>query len=95
MSCCLGIANEARHVEAVNRFVEGLTCETRFGFGTVHVELSVEENLDSLRRHGIRAVKIHPPFERYALDDPRLWSIFEAFADEFAVITHVGEDRSP
>jgi predicted TIM-barrel fold metal-dependent hydrolase len=95
ISCCLGIANEARHVDSVNRFVAGLTSETRFGFGTVHVDLPVEENLASLRRHGVRAVKIHPLFQGFALDDPRLWEILEAFGDDIAVITHVGEGGSP
>lgn len=94
MSCCLGIANQARHVDSVNRFVSDLTSEQRFGFGTVHVELSAEENLASLRRHGVTAVKIHPLFQGFALDDPRLWEVFEAFDDEIAVITHVGEGGS-
>lgn len=94
LSCCLGIANEARHVDRVNEFVAGLTSETRFGFGTVHVDLSVEDNLASLRRHGVRAVKIHPLFQDFGLDHPRLWEIFEAMGDEFAVITHVGEGGS-
>jgi predicted TIM-barrel fold metal-dependent hydrolase len=94
MSCCLGIANEARHVDRVNEFVAGLEAEKRYGVGTVHVDLSTEENLDSLRRHGVRAVKIHPLFQGFALDDPRLWEIFEAFGDEFAVITHVGAGGS-
>lgn len=91
LSCCLAIANEARHVDSVNRFVAGLADEKHFPFGTVHVELPVEENLASLERHGIRAVKIHPLFQRYGLDDPRLWEIFEAFGSDYAVITHVGE----
>ncbi len=95
ISCCLGIANEARHVDSVNRFVAGLTSDTRFGFGTVHVDLPLEDNIASLRRHGVRAVKIHPLFQGFALDDPRLWAIFEAFGDEIAVITHVGEGGSP
>jgi predicted TIM-barrel fold metal-dependent hydrolase len=95
ISCCLGIANEARHVDSVNKFVAGLTSDTRFGFGTVHVGLSVEDNIASLRRHGVRAVKIHPLFQNFGLDHPRLWEIFEAFGDEFAVITHVGEGGSP
>ncbi|CAM3276107.1 amidohydrolase family protein [Nocardioides dubius] len=94
MSCCLGIANEARHVDSVNRFVAGLTSDTRFGFGTIHVELSVEENIASLKRHGIRGVKIHPLYQGFALDDPRLWAILEAFGEDFAVITHVGAGGS-
>lgn len=91
ISCCLAIANEARHVDSVNRFVAGVADATHLAFGTVHVGLDVEENLASLERHGIRAVKIHPLFQRFALDDPRLWEIFEAFGSDYAVITHVGE----
>ncbi len=91
ISCCLAIANEARHVDSVNRFAAGLADETHIPFGTVHVELSVEENLASLQRHGITAVKIHPLFQRFALNDPRLWEILEALGSDYAVITHVGE----
>ncbi len=91
IACCLGIANEARHVDGVNRFISGLEDERHVAMGTVHVDLSVEENLASLRRHGLRGIKIHPLFQDFALDDPRLWEIFEALGDEFAVITHVGE----
>jgi predicted TIM-barrel fold metal-dependent hydrolase len=90
LSCCLGIANEARHVDRVNGFVADLVSPTRFGFGTVHVDLSVEENMASLARHGITAVKLHPLFQRFALDDRRLWDILDAFEDDIAVITHVG-----
>ena len=95
ISCCLGIANEARHVDSVNRFVAGLASKIRIGFGTVHVDLSVEENLANLRRHQLRAVKIHPLFQGFGLDHPRLWEVFEAMGDEFTVITHVGEGGSP
>ena len=90
VSCCLAIANEARHVDSVNRFVSGVADDTHIPFGSVHVGLSVEETLESLQRHGIKAVKIHPLFQRFALDDPRLWEIFEAFGSDYAVITHVG-----
>ena len=95
LSCCLGIANEARHVDSVNRFVAGLESDVRFGFGTVHVDLPVEENIASLKRHGIRGVKIHPLYQGFALDDPRLWEILDAFGEEFAVITHVGAGGTP
>jgi predicted TIM-barrel fold metal-dependent hydrolase len=90
VSCCLGIANQARHVDRVNEFVAGLVGKSRHGFGTVHVDLTVEENLASLHRHGVTAVKLHPLFQDFALDDPRLWAILEAFGSDIAVITHVG-----
>lgn len=91
VSCCLGIANEARHVDRVNAFVAGLRAADRFPVGTVHVDLSVEENLASLQRHGITAVKLHPLFQRFGLDDRRLLDILAAFGEDIAVITHVGQ----
>jgi predicted TIM-barrel fold metal-dependent hydrolase len=90
ISCCLAIANEARHVDKVNEFVAGIGSDSRVPFGTVHVGLPVEDNIASLERHGIKAVKLHPLFQRFALDDPRLWSILDAFGSDYAVITHVG-----
>ncbi|MBE1536970.1 amidohydrolase family protein [Actinomadura algeriensis] len=90
VSCCLGIANRAKHVDKVNAFVAGLASDRRIAFGTVHVDLPVEENIASLDRHGVTAVKIHPLFQNFALDDPRLQEIFEAFGDRIAVIAHVG-----
>jgi predicted TIM-barrel fold metal-dependent hydrolase len=91
LSCCLTIANEARLVDKVNAFAASLEGQNRAVFGTVHVDLSIEENLLSLRRHGIRAVKIHPLFQSFALNDLRLWELFDALDDDFVVIAHVGE----
>ncbi|KAB1645122.1 amidohydrolase family protein [Gulosibacter chungangensis] len=90
LSCCLAIANEGRHVHKVNEFVSGLASESRYPVGTVHVDLSVEENLESLRRNNIKSVKLHPLFQRYGLDDKRLWDILDAFGEDISVITHVG-----
>jgi uncharacterized protein len=89
-SCCLGIANEPRQVDKVNAFVAGLAGDRTVPVGTVHVGLPTEANLASLRRHGISAIKVHPLFQRFALNDPRLWSLFEAFGSDVAVIVHVG-----
>jgi predicted TIM-barrel fold metal-dependent hydrolase len=91
VSCCLAIANKPEHVAKVNAFVAGLGTPTTVPVGTVHVGLGVEDNLEALRSNGITRVKIHPLFQDYALDHPRLWELFEAFGSEIAVIAHVGE----
>lgn len=100
----MGIADHARHVHRTNEFIGSLSTATdgapgyesrMIPFGTVHPDLSVEENLDSLRRHRVFGVKLHPLFQRFALDDERLWAILEAFGDEFPVIAHVGKGGSP
>ena len=91
----MGIADQARHVHRTNEFIGGLRSERMAPFGTVHPELSVAENLDSLRRHNVEGVKLHPLFQGFALDDPRIWELLEAFGDEFPVVTHVGKGGTP
>ncbi len=93
-SVCLAVANEAGRVDSANRFAGSLDPSRFVPFGTVHPDLSVEENLASLRTHGIRGAKIHPLFQGYSLDDPRLWQIFDAMQGEFAIIVHVGQGGS-
>jgi predicted TIM-barrel fold metal-dependent hydrolase len=90
----LAVADQARTVDGANRFVAGQKATGFFGFGTVHPDLSVEENLDSLRRHGVSGVKLHTLFQGFALDDKRIWELLEAFGSSIAVITHVGAGGS-
>jgi uncharacterized protein len=88
---CLGVANTARHTDSANGFVASLDPARFIGFGTIHPDLSVEENVSGLRARQLRGVKIHPLFQNFSLDDPRLLNILDALQGEFAAIVHVGE----
>jgi predicted TIM-barrel fold metal-dependent hydrolase len=89
-SVCLAVANDGSAVDKANRFSASLDPDHFIGFGSIHPDLTPEENLESLRRHGLKGAKIHPFFQRYALDDPRLAPLLDAMQGEFAVIIHVG-----
>lgn len=93
-SVIFGIAERPELVDKANAFVGSQDRSTFIPFGTVHVALSPAENLESLRRHRIRGVKIHPLFQGFALDDPRLIEILAAIGDELPVIAHVGQGGS-
>jgi hypothetical protein len=86
----LGIADSAKYVEGTNRFVGRSRGGPLLGFGTVHPDLPVEDNLASLRANGIGGVKLHSLFQGFAYDDRRVWDILDAFGSEIAVIAHVG-----
>ncbi len=86
----LGIADSARYVDGTNRFVARSRGGSLLGFGTVHPDLPVDENMDSLRRNGIPGVKLHSLFQGFAYSDSRVWDLLEAFGSEIAVIAHVG-----
>ncbi len=91
---CLAVANTPDRVEAANRFAASLDSRTTtIGFGTIHAALSPEKSLDSLRRHGLRGVKVHPLFQNYRLDDPQLIETLDALRDDYIVVAHVGAGR--
>jgi predicted TIM-barrel fold metal-dependent hydrolase len=90
VSVCLSIATRANLVERTNTFAGSLDTSRFVGFGTVHLDLTPEENLTILRASGVKGVKLHPTFQRFALDDPAVLGVLEALAGEFPVITHVG-----
>ena len=87
---CLAVADAPERLDGANRFVASLP-DRFIGFGSVHPGASVEENLDSLRRHGLRGVKVHPLFQSYSLEDPALGRILDALQGEFLATIHVGE----
>lgn len=64
-------------------------------FGTLHPDdANWEANLERLRKAGIRGIKLHPDFQGYRLDDPRLLPMLEQARDHFLFMVHVG-DRPP
>ena len=70
LSVCLAVANTAAQVESANRFIGGLDREHFIPFGTIHPDLSPEENLAHLRANDVQGVKLHPVFQKFRLDDP-------------------------
>jgi predicted TIM-barrel fold metal-dependent hydrolase len=86
----LGVADSAKTVHGVNRFVGRTIAAGYIGFGTISPDLSVEENLQSLRDNNIKGVKLHTLFQGFRLDDKRIYDILEGFGSDITVISHVG-----
>lgn len=91
-SVVLAVADAPQRLEAANAFAGALDPQHFIGFGTVHAGRSPQDNVDSLRRNGLRGVKVHPLFQGYPLDDPRLTDILSALEGEFVCLFHVGPE---
>jgi uncharacterized protein len=91
MAMTLAVANVGRTVVRTNEFI-GRVDRSRFiPFGTVHPDLSVEDNLAALRDNGVVGVKLHPLFQAVAFADARTREILTALAEnDIPVIAHVG-----
>lgn len=91
MGLALGVGIKASTVARTNEFIGTVPRDRLVPFGTVHPDLSVEENLKSLLDNGIVGVKLHPLFQALSLADPRVIEIARALAENgLTVITHVG-----
>jgi len=64
-------------------------------FGTIHPGFADwDAQLASLKAAGIPGLKLHPDFQGFWLNDPRLLPMFEAAQDDFIFMVHIG-DRLP
>ena len=95
-SICLGVANVPAQIEPANLFAGSLEDERLIGFGSVHADADPAETLASIEHHGLKGVKVHPIFQGYAIDDPGVLPVFDAFQDTGTiVIMHVGAGSTP
>jgi predicted TIM-barrel fold metal-dependent hydrolase len=91
MGLALGVGIKASTVARTNEFIGTVPRDRLVPFGTVHPDLSVEENLEHLLDNGIVGVKLHPLFQALSLGDPRVLEIMAALAEHrIPVITHAG-----
>lgn len=91
MALTLAVANVPQNVARTNAFI-GTVDRSRFvPFGTVHPELSDEENLRHLKDNGIPGVKLHPLYQDVTLGSPRTVDLMVALAEaDIVVLTHAG-----
>jgi len=95
-ACALGVAGVAKNVDRTNAFIGGLDNPRLIPFGTVHPDLTVEENVRSLVDHGIKGVKLHPLFQDLDLGSPKIIEIAHGLAENgIPVITHAGAGGTP
>jgi predicted TIM-barrel fold metal-dependent hydrolase len=92
---CLGVAITPDQVAKANRFLGALDRKRFIGFGSVHAGLPPADNVAALRENGLLGAKVHPLFQGYGLDDPRLHETLAMMEGHFAVIIHVGAGKDP
>lgn len=90
-------ATTAHQVEAINRYIWDAACkEPRFiPCGTLHAAYeNYREELEWMRRHGMYGVKIHPECQHFALDDERMFPMYEEMERTgMFLIAHMGDPR--
>ncbi|MBR2936983.1 MAG: amidohydrolase [Oscillospiraceae bacterium] len=92
----LPVAMRPDRTRHINDFIlETLAQEpTFFGFGTVHAAMAhLMDEVAYIRQKGLRGIKMHPDSQVFAIDDERLFPMYEDIQGELPVILHMGDHR--
>lgn len=90
------VANRAEQVSSINQFIcrqlEANPCFS--GFGAIHADLDrISEAAEQIMAMGLKGIKIHPDFQKFPIDDPRLFSVYESVQGKLPVLFHMGDPR--
>lgn len=92
----LPVAVKPEHVESINNFtlqqVQEHDCFV--GFGTVHPEMNaMMDEVARVTAMGLRGIKVHPDCQKFDIDDPRMFPVYEAAQGKLPMMIHMGDER--
>lgn len=86
--------NRTRHI---NEFIleQMALHKTFYGFGTIHAAMEqLPEEVDYILSRGFYGLKFHPDCQGFAIDDPRLYPVYEQIQGKLPVLYHMGDTKS-
>ena len=96
-SVILPVATTPDQVRSINNWVLSVSndCELFIGLGAMHPDFEnvgdMGDELERLKKAGIRGVKIHPEFQFFYPDEERMFGLYEAFIEhDMLAFFHAG-----
>ena len=92
----LPVAVRPSRTRHINDFIlEEVAKEPRFfGYGTIHAGMeNITGEVQYIMDKGLRGLKMHPDYQLFAIDDPRLFPVYDMIGDKLPIIFHMGDQR--
>ena len=92
----LPVAVKPEHVYNINNFIQQTVqqYECFTGFGTVHAGMdNILEEVQRIEDLGLKGIKIHPDCQRFDIDDPRLFAMYESIQGRLPMMMHLGDEN--
>ena len=90
-------ATGPHQVPSINNFIHASCADNPnlVGFGSLHPDYEgYAQELDRMVEIGLRGVKLHPDFQKFAIDDPKVYPIYDSIrAHGLPILMHMGDDR--
>ena len=92
----LPVAIKPERTRHINEFIVGEAAkQPRFyGFGTLHAAMDgLMEEVEYIQDNGLHGIKIHPDYQKFAIDDPSMYPVDEAIQGKLPSVFHMGDLR--
>ena len=92
----LPVATKPTQVRTINTFTANKVQnnEKFYGFGAIHPEVeNPEEEIKEIIKLGLQGLKIHPDIQQFAIDDKRMYPIYEMIEGKMPIYIHCGDPR--
>lgn len=92
------VATSTHQVRSINRFIlEEMKLHPEFiGFMTLHQDLTeeeIEEEVNFCVDNGFSGIKLHPDFQKFAIDSDEARKMYDIVGDRLPILFHTGDRR--
>ena len=89
-------ATTPAQVHAINDFISQ-ECEMHpefYGFGTLHPDMEdITGEVERIITLGLHGIKLHPDFQKFNIDSPEAYKMYEALEGRLPILFHSGDNR--
>ena len=87
-------ATKASQVRNINDWVARKAGGKMIGFGTLHSDMEdVEGEFERILSLGLKGIKLHPDFQQFNADDPKMDRVYAAIESRLPLLIHAGDEN--
>lgn len=92
----LPVATKPERTRHINEFIirEAANQPRFYGFGTVHAAMEgLMDEVQFIQENKLYGIKIHPDYQTFAIDDERMYPVYEEIQGKLPIVFHMGDLR--
>ena len=92
----LPVALRPSRTRHINDFILAQVAEQPrfYGYGTIHAGMdNICGEVEYIMEKGLLGLKMHPDSQVFAIDDPRLFPVYDMIGDKLPILFHMGDHR--
>lgn len=87
-------ATKETQVKHINDWVASHSTGKLIGFGTLHPDMDdVEGEFERIISLGLKGIKLHPDFQGFNADDPRMDRVYSIIGNRLPLLIHAGDEN--